>query len=59
VVNLGIDSIAVRAPQTEDGCPANKLGIHFEDGRTLPTYDWYSARVPEPVAPSASRNAPH
>ncbi|MGH7142981.1 MAG: hypothetical protein ACREJ2_02470, partial [Planctomycetota bacterium] len=39
VVNLGIDSIAVRAPQTEDGCPANKLGIHFEDGRTLPTYD--------------------
>ena len=45
VVNVGIDSISVRASSTEDGCPANSHGLHLASGKTLPTYDWYAPGV--------------
>jgi hypothetical protein len=41
----GIAWIEAAATSTEDGVPANRLGIGMADGTTRPTYDW----TPEPL----------
>jgi hypothetical protein len=48
VESLGITAISTRPTGRDGQSPMHNAGIHFKDGRTVPTYDW--------VAPSAQRS---
>ena len=45
---FGIESIRVTADHQHAGVPAARAGIHMQDGRVLPTYDWTPRSLPEP-----------
>ena len=51
---LSVTSIATMATKCDDIHPMNDRGISFEDGRTLPTWDWIAA----PRAPENFNNVP-
>jgi hypothetical protein len=48
--DLGIVRIAARNERVRDGVPANRSGIVFRDGWTVPSWDW----TPSAIAPSAA-----
>lgn len=44
---VGVTGVAVSVTGYVDGMPANPQGLRLEDGRVLPTYDWFASPVAE------------